>query len=123
MAYPYVFNLNTLTIIDPTEIFGKDANRLLEACNRAFHNWLPNGKYAFVAAMTKLESADYEAVNEDFYCGKWEDYRDKQFRIIYGIARRHGLYLEWHGTSSAACYGDQWTIYKHNKRIGRIYCF
>ena len=150
MGYPYIINVETFTIVDPAEIFGKDANRLLEACNRAFHNWLrkyegcyrspsrptlgdvrktlniSNGDSffaAYKAAMTAWESANPKEVAKEHLSRKeWEEIRDKQFRIIYGIARRHGLYLEWHGTSSAACYGDRWTIYKHNECIARLCC-
>lgn len=152
MGYPCIINVDTFTLVNPAEIFGKDANRLLKACNSAFHNWLPSGKYegcyrspsrptlrdvretiniskgdsliaAYKAAMVAWESANPEEVAKEHLSRKeWEDNRDKQFRIIYGIARRHGLYLDWHGTSSAACCGDQWTIYKHNERIARIYC-
>ena len=148
---PYIINVDTFTIVDPVEIFGKDAKRLLAACNIAFHNWLPSGRYegcycspsrptlsdfretfdiskggsliaAFKAKMAAWESDNPEEVaKEQLSRKKWEDNCDKQFRIIYGIAKRHGLYIKWHGNSSPCC-GDQWTIYKHNDRIARICC-
>lgn len=152
MSEPYIINPDNFTLIDPAEIFGKDAKPLLTACRIAFRNWLPSDKSkncylspyrptlndirrtiniskgndfitAYRAAMSEWE-ANYpeEAAKEQLSLKKWENNRDRQFRIIYGIARRHGLYLYWHGTDSSACCGDQWTIYKHHKRIGRICC-
>ena len=152
MGKPYIIDPDTHTIIDPAEIFGKDAKSLLTACHNAFRNWLPSNEYegcyrspsrptlrdlrktisisggdtlsaAYKAAMDAWESANpEEAAKEQLSRKEWENNRDKQFRIIYGIARRHGLYLDWNGTGKAACCGDQWTIYKHHERIARICC-
>ena len=97
MGEPYIINPDTLTHVNPAEIFGKDAKRLLRACNNAFENWLSEGKCD---------------------CEEWERNRDRQFRIIYGVARRHGAYVEWHGTESPG----QWTIHKHDEIIAHIYC-
>ena len=97
MGETYIINPGTLTYVDLAEIFGKDAKRLLRACKNAFENWLSEGKY------------DRE---------EWEKNRDRQFRIIYGVARRHGAYVEWNGTESPG----QWTIHKHNEIIAHIYC-
>ena len=152
MGCPYIIDVDTFTPVDPAEIFGKDANRLLEACNKAFHNWLSSGEYegcyhspsrptlrdirkihdsskgetlfaTYESVMTEWETANPEEVAKEQLSRKeWEENRDRQFRIIYGIARRHGLYLDWHGHSSGSCCGDQWTVYKHNNRIARICC-
>ena len=62
-----------------------------------------------------------EAKKEQASRKKWEKDRDKQFYIIYGIAKRHGLYLKWHGNDAPRC-GDMWDIYKGAKLIGKIYC-
>jgi len=52
---------------------------------------------------------------------EWEEQRDKQFRIVYGIAKRHGLYLKWDGNSNPCC-GDRWEIFRNGECIGRIQC-
>ena len=155
MSYPgiiSIINPNTLTHIDPVTIFGKDANRLLKACDKVFHNWLPNGKYEGcyrspsrptldeisktidtstgdnIATTCKAAIATWEVENpeeaekEKRSRQEWEAQRDKQFRIIYGIALRHNLYMHWHGKDGSACCGDQWSIYRHGKFIGRICC-
>ena len=144
-----IVNVDTGTLINPADIFGKDAKRLLKACDRAFRNWLPSGDRdcyrspsrpnvrdilatvsgrdqfmaAYKAAMAAwADSNPEEAAKEQRSRKEWEENRDKQFRIIYGIAHRHGLYLRWYGENSVACCGDQWEIYRHNERIGRICC-
>lgn len=150
MGYAYIVNVDNDTIVNPTEIFGKDANRILEACYSAYRNWLhkyegcyrspfrptlndvrktgnfSKGESLIAIYRTTLdawESANpKEVAKEQISCKEWENNRDKQFCIIYGIARRHGVYVDWHGTGSVVCCGDQWTIYKHNKRIARIFC-
>ena len=146
---PVIIDLDTYTHIDPTKLFGKEAKQLLEACNMVCQNWLykyegcyrspsrpslrevldttmstPRGVLAtYKAIVAEWEAANpEEAQREKLSRKEWEEKRDKQFRVIYGIARRHGLYLEWYGSGSVACYGDQWAIYKNGKRIGRIQC-
>ena len=148
MEKPNIVDIKTKTIIDPTKLFGKDANRLLKACNIAFENGLLSNQYkgcyrsfshprledvrkkfnsaegenlavAYKIALAEWESANpKEATKERKSRENWEYNRDKQFRIIYGIAKRHGLYIRWLGTQ----FCDQWTIYKRNEPIARIYC-
>lgn len=150
MGKTYIIDAYTLNPINPAEIFGKDAKRLLKACDTVFKNWLTSGQYegcyrarsrptledvrknvskvdnimdAYKAAMAEWETANPEEVaKEQASRNEWEKKRDKQFRIIYGIARRHGLYLEWYGVNGVACCGDRWTIYKQKKCIARICC-
>lgn len=146
---PNIINLGNGNIVNPAEIFGKDAKRLMAACETAFHNSLPGACYkscyrspirptlkdiskmhkeeslgrAYRKAVEEWEVANPEEIAKEQASRKvWETMLDKQFRIIYGIARRHGLYLDWHGKGKAACCPDQWTIYKHNEPIARIYC-
>lgn len=78
--------------IEPEELFGKDTKRLSVACIEIMHNSFGHQK---------------RFSNE------------KLFKIVYGIARRHHLYLEWCG-KGCACEPDRWEIYKKGKRIGRI---
>jgi hypothetical protein len=132
--------------IVPTDLFGNDADRLLAACEKAFDNALHKYKgcyrspsrptltevrlfsyestlgVAYRAALDKWKADEPdEAAKEESSRKEWEMQRDKQFRIIYGIARRHHLHLHWHGNDSSSC-PDQWTIYKNGKSIARIYC-
>ena len=148
---PYIINVDNGKIVNPTEIFGKDAKRLMTACKTAFHNSLPSGSYegcyrspfrptlkdiceiskreslsiskAYKKVMEEWEAANPEEVAKEQISRKaWEEMRDQQFCIIYGIARRHGLYLDWHGKGKADCCLDQWTICKKNEHIARICC-
>ena len=128
--------------------FGKDAEHISNACRKVMHDWLYPYDGCYYAnhpkifELSKILSipdgsnfiTEYKAFLEKWYEKNpdekakeeqsrkdWEERRDKQFRIIYGIARRHGLYLKWHGNSNPCC-GDQWEIYKKNKQIARICC-
>ena len=151
MGRPYIINPDTSTPVDPAELFGKDAKRLLEACDKAFHNWLPSSAYkecyrspsrptlgdarkihdsskgeplgaTYKSLVTEWETSHPEEVAKEQLSRKeWEANRDKQFRIIYGIARRHGLYLDWHG-NNAPYFPDRWDVYKDKERIARIFC-
>lgn len=134
--------------IDPTDLFGKDTQRLFDACNKVMHDWLykydgcyiPSGRPTLFELFKTVSSSDRTArmtvcksIQEEWNLShpedrekeinsrkEWERNHDKQFRIIYGIAKRHVLYLEWHGNDSVAPCGDQWTIYKDHERIARI---
>ena len=143
-----IMNLRNYVTIDPADLFGKDAARLLTACEKAFHHKLRpyEGCYrspsrprisdsrknasegtSFIAfyraALAKWEKENPEEVQKEQESRKaWEAERDKQHRIIFGIAKRHGIYLQWHGKSSAACCPDQWTIYRKHESIARICC-
>lgn len=137
--------------IDPTPLFGKDSERLLNACYQVFQNWLyPHAgcyhspshprwsdaqslakvlKDESVGSVFKSLIAEWKEDHPDEFAKEqlsrkvWEANRDKQFRIIYGIAKRHGLYLEWLGTGGSPSYGDQWIVYKNKKEIACIHCF
>ncbi|MCI8396766.1 MAG: hypothetical protein HFJ52_03705 [Clostridia bacterium] len=129
-------------------LFGKDAKPFSDACRKVMHDWLypydgcysanhplaselrrilsvPEGsnfitEYKAFLAKWYEENPD-EKEKEERSRKEWEAQRDKQFRIIYGIARRHGFYLKWHGNSNPCC-GDQWEIYRKHERIARICC-
>lgn len=129
-------------------LFGKDAKHLSNACRMVMHNWLYPYEGCYRANHPKLSElrktlsipdgsnfiTEYKAFLAKWYekhpdekakeeqsLKEWEARRDKQFRIIYGIARRHGFYLKWHGNANPCC-GDQWEIYKEHERIARICC-
>lgn len=102
-----VMNLIDSTPINLEILFGKDAKHISDACIRVKNNWL----YPYEGCYR----ADRQA------CKEWETMNSKQFKIIYGIAKRYGLYLRWHGNRNPCC-GDQWEIYKNHVQIARIYC-
>ena len=130
--------------LNPTELFGNDATKLFEACKIVMENWLhpyadcyranyPNMSEIRKEVGTDNFAAKFKAFMKQWYAQnpdealkeissrkEWEENRDKQFRIIYGIAKRHRLYLKWHGNNDVACCGDEWEIYKNNQAIGRI---
>ena len=137
---PYIVNLNTNSVMDPSVFFGKDANRLLANCKEAYQNWLRgiDGCYRSPSRPSRMdfasaaefnsakqawkESHPEENAKEQRSLAEQEDAVRKPFLAIYGIARRHGLYLHWHGTDVGSSTGDQWTIYSNHKAVARICC-
>ena len=136
------------TTIDPFKLFGTDAERISDACNKVMHNWLYPYEGCYQAdhpriheirkmiAVTEGRSlmAKYkdfliqwynehpeEMEKEDASRKEWEFQKERQFRIIYGIAKKHGLHLQWLGKGVTCC-GDQWMVYKNHRRIARIHC-
>jgi len=135
---------------DTTTLLGKrDTKRLLDACSEVKRNWLYPYEGCYTANRPTMTEAreflvipegscfgtEYKALLREWYNDnpaeaakekasrkEWEAQRDKQFRIIYGIAKRNGLYLLWLGNSNTACCGDQWEVYKDHESIARIYC-
>ena len=81
--------------IDPSELFGREAETLLKACEEVFESWV-----------NRL--GDQKAGQDD-----------KQFRSIFGICKRHRIYLKWCGNSVPTC-GDQWLVYQKGMCIARI---
>ena len=136
--------------IDASIIFGSDSEKLLNACYQVYQDWLypyagcyhspSRPTFSDARALTNVlkdesvgsilkslifewkEDHPEEFAKEQHSRKEWEENHDKQFRIIYGIAKRHGLYLEWLGVGSP-CYGDQWIVYKNKKEIACIHCF
>ena len=134
--------------INLESLFGKDAARLSKACYNALHNSLHpyNGCYRanrpslfqmrndLVVPEESTLISEYKRFLERWYAEhpeeaekerlsreSWEMYRDKQFRIIYGIAKRHGFFLKWHGNGNPCC-PDQWDVYKEHQQVARICC-
>lgn len=140
-------------VIKPEALFGKDAERMYEACKKAFHNslrpyegcYIPAGLPKVMEIGMQLEKQKgckptirdikeaLDKARESFYNEhpkelkayvdsrqNWEYERDRQFRIIYGIAKRHHLSVDWYGKDKSCCCPDQWEILKNGKSIGRI---
>lgn len=143
-----IMNLINYEAINPEALFGKDAQRMLNACDKAKRNWIHpydgcyRANYPGITELKKIlvipEGSSFgteckaflkqwyaehpeEEAKEKASRKEWENQRDKQFKIIFGIAKRHGLYIKWHGNSNPCC-GDQWDVYKNNQRIARICC-
>ena len=82
------------------ELFGKDSARLVRACCNIMENWLYPYKNCYLPANRPAlpylkewykEHPD-EKEKRDSSRKDWEAQRDKQFRIVYGIAKHHLLY-------------------------------
>lgn len=148
MRLPEIVCLKTKERINPSEIFGKDADRLLKACAKIFENSLypyegcykslfrPTLREVRALAITEgknlalvyrdmvkawEEENPEEIAKERLSREEWENNYQKQFRIIFGIAKKHRLHLEWHGEDSPS-FGDRWTIWQKKERFARIYC-
>lgn len=142
-----IVNLQTQTPMEPTELFGMSAKRLMTACNKVMDYALrpydgcyrapnrPSVKDLYIernmdenfgsqlkATMAKWrEENPEEFAKEEASRKEWEFEREKQFRIIFGIAKRKGLYLKWYGEGSCVCMPDQWEVLKNGEPIARIY--
>lgn len=44
---------------------------------------------------------------------------DRAFRVIYGIAKRNHVFIEWYGTG-AACEPDRWTVYRNHEAVLKV---
>ncbi len=112
------------------ELFGKDSARLVRACCNVMENWLhpykdcyiPENKPALPFLKEWYKEHPDEKVKRDSSRKDWETQRDKQFRIVYGIAKHHHLYMRWCGNGSVSC-GDKWVIDKNGKTIAYIYVY
>lgn len=140
---------NSIGEIKLEDLFGKDAKRLEKACDNIMDNWLYKYKGCYRANYPSLsevwKTTDipkgsslakvWKQAIKDWYEDhpgekekvensrrEWEENRDRQFRIVYGIAKRHGLYLDWCGNGSVSC-GDRWIIIKDHKEIAKLQCY
>ena len=146
---PYAYNVNKECRVDLQPLFGNDLGKLLYACERVYKNWLypyegcyraegrpssvelheriivPKGstfaREARKAIYQWYEEHPDEKAKEMASKKRWEAERDKQFRIIYGVAKRHRLHIDWYGNGSPS-YGEQFGIYKNQKCIAIICC-
>lgn len=127
-------------------LFGEDAEKISEACINVMKNWLypykgcyqtkrpllqeflknfaPMDKANIVIEYKEFIAKWYadnpdEAKKEEDSSKEWEKHRNEQFRIIYGIAKKHKMFLKWCGNNNPR-YGDRWEIYMRHRRIGRI---
>lgn len=136
--------------IDLETLFGKDSKRFYDAVKKVKDNWLHpyedcyhcnqlslsefrinhfipnNGTNLDTQYRDFLEQWNKDHLHEEEKEKKsrkqWEEQRDMQFRILFDIARKHNLYLYWHGNSIPAS-GNMWDIFKDDKRIARIICY
>ena len=135
----YITNASEISL---ETILGNDTERLLEACAQVTYNWLypyegcfrVKGLYVpgmfpheYKEALEKWYSehpedkARYDASRKD-----WEAERDRQFRIVYGIMKRHHLFILWHGSGHVCVCGDRWTIFRNKTSeeiLGYIDCY
>ena len=123
-------------------LVGKDVKKLTTACENIMHNWLYRYDGCYFSPsrprpsrfrrqegvsfreLTEIwmEENPDEVEKEKESRGKWEQNRDRQFKIVYGIAKRHGLYLEWCGNGSVP-EGDRFLVYKNQDVIAKLQCW
>ena len=139
----YIINLEDFDKpILASEFFGKDAMRLYNACQivmRAsfrkyegcyFSPYRPGMRTLRATAdrtgKTLIEvNKEWEMRNplevekENKSRKEWDENVARQFRVIYGIAKRHHVFLRWEGRGSV-CEPDRWTIIIKNKEVARI---
>ena len=104
--------------IDPDMIFGKEAERFSKACEKIKDFWLNPNKNVYHSE-NPFDPEEIKKIQESKKALEAENQR--QFRIVYGIAKRNNVRVKWGGNSSVSC-GDRWELYKFKKRIGRIEC-
>ena len=137
--------MDSRATIPAEEIFGTEADRMHDVCEIILRNALrpyegclhPN--YDEVKAIKAdlvasgvanhslrdaydiwMECHPEEAEEIKASRKAWEEERDRQFRIVYGIAKRHNVYLKWHGVSTICCCPDMWEVYKGREPVARI---
>lgn len=123
-------------------LFGKDVQKLTVACEKIMHNWIYRYEGCYLSPtrprpsrvwgqegvsfreLTEIWKAENpeEVRKEQESRKKWEENRDKQFRVVYGIAKRHGLYLEWCGNGSVP-EGDRFLVYQNHETIAKLQCW
>ena len=129
---------------DLERFFGKDSRRVVKALYTLKNNWdYPVGyracpsilEYKKLYGMSQnmlLLYNGYRDFKKRWYAEhpketkreaeilrKWENIRNKQFRTIFGAAKRNGLYMKFSRGDESSC-GDRWLIYKHQKLVAII---
>ena len=145
-----IVNLTRNERIEPKALFGNDARKFLQACEQIYHDWMhpydgcyrapmPHWSFEYLKMnkpeeMTVLEyykslkdqwNAEHldEVKKEIESKEAWKVKHSHAFKTIYGVAKRHGYYIEWFGNSSPCC-GDQWEVRIPNhpeQHVARIY--
>ena len=148
-----IMNLDRNERLNPVSLFGeKDARKFVLACEQVMHDWLypyegcyrASKPHYTIPELKAQKPADmsvaqyYKQLNAQWYAEhpgeeekevaskkEWERKNSRAFKAIFGVAKRHGLYIKWFGDSSPCC-GDQWEITKlhhHDLIIGRVSCW
>ncbi len=110
-----------------SKLFGKDTERLYKACQKIMYCWLYKYKGCYIPENRPyppfikmwLKEHPEEKRKMELSRKEWEAKRDKQFRIVYGIAKKHHIYMEWCGKETSSC-GDDWVIKKNGEEIGYL---
>lgn len=131
--------------VEAKEYFGKDAEKLLKACMALRKMWPQPYKDCYRAPCpTSSELREKLVIPEGSSFGKevmkainnWYDehpgereleeasrnavdaHQNKQLRIIFGVAKRHGYLIK----QDLPSYGDRFTVYRNGHQVARIYC-
>ena len=125
---PWIRDSRTAELIDPTLLFAKEANTLLGACHKVYEGWLHQYKGCYLPNYPKsvtsmsayikwLKENPDEQEKIKASRAEWKREYDRQFRIIFGIAKRHGLYLK-----QREYYVEQWLVYRDHEVVAVIHC-
>ena len=123
--------------------FGRDSKRMYRACKMVMNDWLykyegcyhanhpsrielkrtlrvPEGSTFKDKAKKAIDQwyDEHPGEREKEVASKeaWTCENKRHFGIVYGIAKKHGLYMEWLGDGNPSL-GDQWIIHKKHKRV------
>lgn len=140
-----IWSYETYAPVSATEIFGKDAKKLLDACMALRKTWPQPYKDCYHAphpTVSELRETLIIPEGSDFHTEamkalkKWYDdhpgerdleeasknavdaHQNKQIRIIFGVAKRHGCLIK----QDLPTYGDRFTVYRNGHQVARIYC-
>lgn len=124
--------------LDAEKYFGKDTAILFECCSKILENALKNFK-----GCKSYNWEDIRKIRQERKVGakeaieiyrdenpekvkrveesqkRWKEENERLFKIVYGIARRHHIFLDWLGNADPYC-PDEWEVYKKGKKVGRI---
>lgn len=70
------------------------------------------GKEAKKASKVIIEAKDNFLAHKSY---------EKQISAIYGISRRHRVFIEWRAIKGSICMPDRWEIVKKNRTVACIY--
>lgn len=141
----HVISYATYTCISPKEIFGKDADKILDVCQKLYDRHMypaengrpqnpaftvgnirlsntPKGKRVMEAIIDWLNDHPIEKAQYESEKAKWNAESERLWKTLYGIAKRRHIRIEWLGGRDSCCFPDQFLVYKNGKCIALIQC-
>ena len=90
--------------LEMEKFFGSEAEKMFKACRTVMRDRL------FL----------YEGCTDEASREAWRAARSKHLAKVYGIAKSHGVFVEWLGNDSVCRRPDQFLIRKKNKNVAVI---